>query len=162
MYGQKISTGRKIMAKRSDNIKEFLRPAEKEMVEKAVADAEKNTSAEIKVVILRYCWDDIKRKAMSLFCKYELHKTADRNCVMILLVTANREFLIYGDVGINEKTGQGFWDEERDLMARHFAADKFGEGIAAAVENTGKKLAEFFPYQPDDVNEISNEVGYEE
>ena len=72
----------------------------------AVAAAELRTSAEVKVVVARHCWTDLRDKAKSLFQQHELHKTADRNAVMVLLVLANREFLVYGDRGIHEKVGE--------------------------------------------------------
>ncbi len=148
--------------KRSDNPKHFLSPEERLLIETAVSVAEKKTSAEIKVVIARYCWRDIHEKAIKIFSKYELHKTEQRNCVLILLVLANREFLIFGDKGIHEKAGQELWDDARDKMRELFRQDKFGDGLAVGVETVGQKLIQFFPYEEDDRNEISNEVAYEE
>ena len=75
------------MQKRSGKIEKFLTKDEKAMVEQAIADSEKLTGAEIKVIILRHCWVDIRDKALQLFRKYELDKTQERNCVLILLVT---------------------------------------------------------------------------
>jgi uncharacterized membrane protein len=148
--------------KRSSNPECFLSPEEKQQIEAAVAAAEKKTSAEIKVVLARHCWRDIREKAIQIFTKHELHETAERNCVLILLVLANREFLIFGDKGIHEKAGQKLWDSVRNEMAELFRQDKFGEGLAAGVEAVGKKLIEFFPIKDDDQNEISNEVAYED
>jgi len=148
--------------KRSSNPRDFLTAEEKQSVEAAVAAAEKGTSAEIKLVIVRHCWTGIREKAVKVFRKLGLQNTAQRNCVLLLLVLANREFLIYGDEGIHEKVGQSFWDDVKEEMGRCFAEGRFGEGLAAAVETVGEKLAAFFPYQEDDRDEISNEVAYEE
>lgn len=117
--------------KRPGNPKNFLSPEEKQLIEAAVAATEKQTSAEIKVAICRHCWGDIREKARKIFAKHKLQKTALRNCVLILLVIANREFLIFGDQGIHEKAGQELWDSVRDKMAEFFRQDKFGEGHAA-------------------------------
>jgi uncharacterized membrane protein len=148
--------------KRPGNPKNFLSPEEKQLIESAIAATEKKTSAEIKVAICRHCWGDIKEKAMKIFAKHELHKTELRNCVLILLVIANREFLIFGDQGIHEKAGQELWDSVRNEMVEFFRQDKFGEGLAAGVEAVGEKLIEFFPCAEDDRNEIDNEVVYED
>ena len=72
-------------------------------VAEAIAAAERKTSAEVKVIVLHYCWTDIRNKAQALFAKHKLRETKDRNAVMILLVLANREFLVYGDKGIHER-----------------------------------------------------------
>ena len=147
--------------KRSNKPENFLFPEEKQQIEEAVYAAEKKTSAEIKVAIARYCWGDIERKAIKIFAKHELHKTELHNCVLILLVLANREFVIFGDKGIHEKAGQELWDDVKERMVEFFKEDRFGDGLAAGVEEVGKKLIEFFPYEEGDRNEIDNEVLYE-
>ncbi len=148
--------------KRSGNPEEFLRPDERKAVEDAISRTEKKTSAEIKLVVARYCWGSIKQKAAAVFKKHGLAQTKDRNCVLILLILANREFLIYGDKGIHEKVGQDFWDSTRAAMKDFFAKNLFGEGLAMAINAVGEKLALFFPYSEDDVNEIGNEVSYDD
>jgi uncharacterized membrane protein len=148
--------------KRPHSPKQFLNSAESQQLATAIEHAEKRTSGEIKVVLVRHCWADIRDKAARMFKKLNLDKTERRNCVMIMLVLTNREFLIYGDQGIHEKVGQEFWDDVRDLMCDKFREDKFGEGLCEGVREIGKKLAHFFPYQTVDKNEISDEVAYEE
>jgi uncharacterized membrane protein len=148
--------------KRSGNPKNFLTEDESAPLAEAVQQAEGRTSAEIKVVIVRHCWGDIRDKALATFRKLALDDTRDRNCVMIMLVLANREFLIYGDTGIHEKVGQDFWDEVRDEMAARFREGEFGEGLRSGVLRAGEKLAEHFPRREDDRDEISDEVAYEE
>jgi uncharacterized membrane protein len=147
--------------KRSADPRKFLTPEEARRVTEAVAAAERRTSAEIKVMIVRHCWDDIRRKAAAVFRRSGLELTARRNCAMILLVTTNREFLIHGDRGIHEKVGQGFWDGARDAMAERFRAGDFGAGLVEGVRRIGGKLAEHFPRAADDRNEIPDGVGYE-
>jgi len=148
--------------KRSTNPEDFLTPEEKAQIENAIGAAEKKTNAEIKFVISRHCWGNIRDKAVSVFRKLGLYQTKERNCVLIMLVTTNREFAIYGDTGINSKVTQEYWDTEKDAMVKAFREDRFGDGVAAAVTAVGNKLAEFYPPTADDVNEISNEVAHVE
>jgi len=145
---------------RSRNPRTFLSEAETAAVRGAIRDAEQSTSAEVKVVLARYCWGSIKAKAQRVFRELGLDRTQQRNCVLFLLIVSNREFLIYGDEGVHEKVGQGFWDEVCGRMLEVFRQDRFGEGICAGVRLAGRKLAEYFPYQRDDVDEISNEIVY--
>lgn len=144
--------------RRSVNPKNFFSLEEREMIAASVSEAEKLTSAEIKVVVLGHCWIDIRDKALQLFQKYGLHKTKDRNGVMLLLVIANREFSVFGDQGIHAHVQQRFWNEARDEMARHFAADHFGSGFCSGIRLIGVTLAQYFPIRLDDRNELSNEV----
>jgi uncharacterized membrane protein len=43
-------------------------------------------------------------------------------------------------------------------MKAHFASGNFASGIIAGVRLAGEKLALFFPYDHDDVNEIPNDI----
>ncbi len=147
---------------RSPNPEEFLDPNEKNMIDVAIAAAENGTSAEIKLVLVRHCWGRPEEKAANLFMKNELHKTEERNCVMIMLVLANCEFVIFGDVGINERVGQDLWDDTKDLMVGYFKNNEFGMGISQGIEKIGVKLQKFFPYKSDDKDEVSNEITYED
>ena len=146
---------------RPNKPKKFLSKQELTRVTAKIAGAEQMTSAEIKVVILRQCWTDLRKKTRKIFKKHKLDKTAEHNCVLIVLVTTNREFLIYGDEGIHEKVGQHFWDEVRNAMIEKFKENEFGEGLCVGIHLVGQKLAPLFPYREGDVDEISNEVVFE-
>lgn len=147
---------------RSSNPKKFLTEKETEQVANTIKEAENQTSAEIKLVVARHCWADIKSKAAHIFKKFGLDKTKQRNCVLILLITTNREFLIYGDQGIHEKVGQDFWEDKSDQMRKKFKTGAFGDGICEGIKLIGEKLARYFPCQAGDKNEVSDEVAYED
>jgi uncharacterized membrane protein len=145
---------------RSTNPKKFLSEAESARINSAIKDAESKTSGEIKLVMARHCWGKIETKAAKIFKELGLDKTKERNCVLILFIVTNREFLIHGDQGIHEKVGQGFWDDIRDKMVAVFKQDEFGEGISQGICLIGERLSQYFPYQRDDIDEISNEIVY--
>ncbi len=143
---------------RSTHPSRFLTPDESSRVEQSIADAERCTSAELKLVVVRHCWRDIRDRAASIFHRNGLHQTRKHNAVLILLVTANHEFLIYGDRGINKHVGTDYWWDVRDEMLHHFRNDQIGDGLCAGVSMIAEKLTTFFPARDDDINEISNEV----
>jgi len=147
--------------KRSNNPQKFFSLKETQFFQSTIASAEQKTSAEIKLVVVRHCWDDIRRKAIHLFKKYKLYETKERNAVLIMLVTTSREFVIYGDEGIHQKVGYDFWLDVIKTMKEKFKEDKFGEGISLGISSVGEKLSEHFPRQKNDQNEISDEIGYE-
>ena len=147
--------------KRSKNPDKFLSLEESTAVDDTIKHAEKRTSAEIKLFISRHCWMDIKEKASKIFKKLGLYKTKQRNCVLVLLVLTNQEFLIYGDQGIHEKVGQNFWNDVKDVMSNSFKKDLFGEGLCKGIKLIGEKLSQYFPPQPCDINEISDKIEYE-
>ncbi|MCP4256329.1 MAG: TPM domain-containing protein [Planctomycetes bacterium] len=145
---------------RSTNPRKFLSEAESARINSAIKEAESKTSGEIKVVMARHCWSKMEAKAAKIFRELGLDKTKERNCVLILFIVTNREFLIHGDQGIHDRVGQGFWDDIRDKMTAAFKQDEFGVGISQGVCLIGERLSEYFPYQRDDTDEISNEIVY--
>ena len=74
------------------------------------------------------------------------------------MLPASREVVIYGDCGIDERVGQGFWNDVRDAMVACFREGRLAAGLCEGVRRAGDKLAEHFPSDDEGVNEISNEV----
>ena len=145
---------------RTTNPKKFLSEVESARINSAIKEAESKTSGEIKVVLARHCWGKMETKASKIFRELGLDKTKERNCVLILFIVTNREFLIHGDQDIHERVGQGFWNDIRDTMTAAFKQDEFGEGVSRGVCLIGERLSQYFPYQRDDTDEISDEIVY--
>lgn len=127
----------------------------------AIAQAERATTAELKVILTRYCWGPLLYKGEALFRKHKLHETRDRNAVMILVVLANRELLLFGDQGIDEKVDGGFWLETRDAMLGPLRDGRLADGLVAGIERVGGQLAEHFPAGANNPDELGNEVVYD-
>lgn len=142
------------------NAKNFFSAAEKQIIREAIEKAELDTSGEIRVHIDTHCKVDVLDRAAYIFKKIKMHETAARNGVLIYMAVKDRKFAIIGDVGINSMVAENFWDEMLHLMAAHFKRSEYVEGIRAAITHSGKKLKKFFPYQKDDVNELSDEISY--
>jgi uncharacterized membrane protein len=128
----------------------------------AIQQAELNTSGEIRVHIDRRCPEDVLDRAAYWFEKLEMHKTAARNGVLLYLAADDHKFAILGDAGINHTVPEGFWDNIRNLMQEYFREGRFAEGLVKGIVASGEQLKAHFPYQSDDVNEISNEISFGE
>ena len=87
-----------------------------------------------------------------------MHRTRDRNGVLVYVAVADRQVAVLGDSGINEQVPDGFWTDVVGLLKLHFAAGRHAEGLVEAVHLIGEKLSSFFPLREDDTNELSNEV----
>ena len=133
--------------------------SDKERIETAIAQAELKTSGEIRVHIDEECNEDVLDHAAYVFQELEMHKTAQRNGVLFY-VSLDHKFAILGDAGINAKVPEHFWEEARDVVLTNFKAGKFAEGLEKGIALAGEKLAAHFPYQTNDVNELSNEVTF--
>ncbi len=142
-------------------MKNFFSSEESSQIVAAIAQAEKNTSGEIRVHLANKVKGEVLEAAIQTFGKLGMHKTELRNGILIFLVPEQTVFAIYGDQGINEKVPTNFWEEERDLLLRYFKEGKYADGVCEVIHQVGDKLQTFFPIQPDDKNELSNEISFD-
>lgn len=134
--------------------------AERRVVADAISQAERTTSGEIRVHIEDHIEEDVVDHAAYIFQELGMHRTRERNGILIYVCVADRLVAVVGDKGINEKVPEGFWDGTVEVLRTHFAAGKQAEGLCEAVRMVGERLSTFFPPQVDDRNELSNEVTY--
>lgn len=138
----------------------MLSATQQQAVAEAIAKAEKNTSGEIRVHLEKKCTQDPVARAIAVFEKLGMQRTEARNGVLIYVATESAKLAIIGDQGINEQVPPNFWDSTRDLMLTHFQKAEITEGLIAAIHEAGLQLAQFFPYQDNDQNELSNEISF--
>ena len=139
----------------------ILNREEDRRVVEAIRQAELNTSGEIKVHIENSCKGDVEQRSLAVFNKLKLNKTKLRNGVLIYLAVRDHKFAILGDKGINDVAEDGFWNDVKDLMLGHFKEGHFAEGLEQGIQRCGEKLKAYFPYQSDDINEIPDDISYE-
>jgi len=138
----------------------FFSKEEKEKILQAIKEAENNTSGEIRVHIENRCPGDPLDRAAFIFEKLGMHKTKERNGVLFYLAIGDRKFAVIGDVGINSVVPPDFWDFIKQIMENYFKNFEFTEGLIKGINETGNKLKEHFPHQPDDVNELPDEISF--
>ena len=94
-----------------------LPEAEQEMIINAIRASEKKTSGEIRVYFESRCrYVDPMDRAMQIFYKLEMDKTANHNAVLVYVAMLDRQMAIYADKGIYEKTGEILWNDAVNLM----------------------------------------------
>ena len=139
----------------------ILNREEDRRVVEAIKQAELNTSGEIKVHIENLCRGDVEKRSLVVFNKLKLNQTQLRNGVLIYLAVRDHKFAILGDEGINKVVEATFWNDIRDMMASEFKQERFAEGLEQGILRCGEKLKTYFPYQTNDVNEIPDDISYE-
>lgn len=140
----------------------FLDKDSQRQVVEAIGVAEKNTSGEVRVHVEPTCkCGNPYERAVEVFGALEMYKTEARNGVLIYVAYKSRKFAIIGDEGIDEKVGADFWVKEKDILAGFLKEGRQAEGLCEVIKMIGERLSEFFPYQKDDVNELSDEISYE-
>lgn len=140
----------------------MLTEKDKDLIQAAIAQAELETSGEIRIHIDKQCDGAPVKRAIEVFEELRMHETQLRNGVLIFIAFSNQKLAIIGDKGINELVPSNFWDSTRDVMIELFKQGKFTEGICAAVKKAGEQLATYFPLEEGDVNELSNKISTNE
>ena len=141
---------------------QFFNEEQKKLITDAIKEAELNTSGEIRVHIESSCKEDVLDRAAYMFEKLAIHKTELRNGVLFYLSVNDRKFAILGDAGINAVTPDNFWEEIKETILNHFKKNEFDLGLSTGIKMAGQALKEHFPYQKDDVNELSDEISFDD
>lgn len=135
---------------------------EQERVVHAINVAENLTSGEIRVVVENVVGQDTTAfdKAKSYFEKLNMHKTVQRNGVLIYLAIADHQFAIIGDAGINKVVPDNFWEITKDKMLFHFRQGNYVRELVEGIQEAGEQLRQYFPRQDDDINELPNDIHF--
>lgn len=144
------------------SVRKYFSEGDKIQIKNAIRAAELNTSGEVRVHIEKHCKGDVLDRAAYIFEKLEMHKTELRNGVLFYLAVEDRKFAILGDAGINQKVPENFWEDIKKNMLNHFKEGNYTQGLSEGIMEAGKQLKAHFPYQQDDVNELSNEISFGE
>ena len=138
---------------------DFFAPHEKQTITAAIKQAEKRTSGEVRVFIESKCnYVNAIDRAKELFEKLDMYKTENRNAVLVYVALKHRQLAVFADDGIYEKTGNSFWLQQVQTMLRHFNTEDYADGIAQVVSHIGEALHQHFPYQKNDINELSDDI----
>lgn len=138
----------------------FFTKEEQQKIVTAIKEAELNTSGEIRVHIENNCKEEALERAAEVFYDLKMNRTAARNGILFYLAVKDHKFAIIGDEGINKNVEHDFWNDIKDEMIYNFKENKFAEGLIAGILKCGDKLKKYFPYQNDDVNELSDEISF--
>ncbi|MFZ4796858.1 MAG: TPM domain-containing protein [Bacteroidia bacterium] len=138
----------------------FFSKEQQDKIVNAIKEAELNTSGEIRVHLEPNCSTDAIERAKQVFEELKMHETEQKNGVLFYLAYSDKKFAILGDKGIHQIVTDAFWNEEKELMKTYFAQKQFTEGLCIAIAKAGQKLKEYFPYQTNDTNELSNEISF--
>jgi uncharacterized membrane protein len=139
-------------------VEEFLSKQDEEEVVEAIRTAEKETSGEIRVHLEKSSNGDIWERAMEVFHLLKMDNTKASNGVLIYVAVEDRNFIIYGDRGINEVVPNDFWESTKDAIVDQFKKGNFKQGLIDGILKAGQQLQEHFPWTEGDKNELSDKI----
>ncbi len=143
------------------SVENFLTPLQQQDVICAIKLAELQTSGEIRLHIENNCPDeDVLDRAAHIFAELDMHETKLRNGVLFYVAVEEHLFAILGDMGINCCVDECFWEDAKELVLGFFQRGEYTKGLVEGIAMAGEKLKEHFPYQKDDVNELSDDISF--
>jgi uncharacterized membrane protein len=161
------------MKKEKLTVHNFLSADETAKINEAVAEAEKQTTGEIKLLVVsKSTWMSLsnlklriaaaRKRAKREFIGLGLDHTIKGTGILIMISLKERVVVVESGRALEGKLPQDTWERVRDLVINGISSGQRKEGICAAVSEAGKILAEHFPTTPDDTDEISNEIVFKE
>ncbi len=132
--------------------------SDRQNILKAIQEAEKSTSGEIRLFIEEDCGPNVLDRAAFIFHEIGMDQTKERNGVLFYLATDSRQFAILGDKGINSKVEKDFWHDIKHEMQNYFTEGNFEKGLTRGIHMSGEALKRHFPYSKNDKNELSDDI----
>ena len=139
----------------------LISPEEQNRLLDKIASIEKRSSGEVRIHVSGRRAADPLASARRVFTSLGMKATRRRNGVLVFLSLPSRRFAIVGDEGIDRVTPAEYWDVLRDTLAARFASGQFCEGLLEILDRVEAVLAEHFPYEKGDVDELPNELSYQ-
>jgi len=140
--------------------KSLLNEEDSRLVVKAIRQAEKSTSGEVRVFVESRCaWMNAMDRAAEIFFSLKMDKTEARNGTLVYIALKDRQLAVFGDEGIHKKVGSEYWNKIVADMLRDFKDEHYGKGIAECVIQIGNALQTYFPFDKEtDKNELPDEI----
>ncbi len=142
-------------------VEDLLTAEEEAEIVEAIRLAESKTSGEIRVHIERSSKLAHYDRALEIFHLLKMDNTKLQNGVLFYLAVNDKQFVIIGDNGIDTAVPDNFWESTRDVVLTHFKNDDFKLGLVAGISIAGQQLQQYFPWEHDDTDELSNEISRE-
>lgn len=100
----------------------------------------------------------VHARALTCFRVGAEARTTGRTGVLIYVSLAEHRAEIIADEAIAAKVSPEVWGDAMHALIGHVKQGRLGDGMAAAVEQVGKVLAEHAPRQANDINELPDRL----
>jgi len=144
-------------------VKQVLSKQDLNEIADAIAKAEKLTSGEIRVAVRQRRQRKERSQSVEELARREFHqlgmtKTKHRNGVLLFVLLEHRELFVLADEQIHGRVEAHAWQHIADRTASKFSKKEFRDGLIDAVKEVGGILAQHFPHEKDDRDELPNAV----
>ncbi len=96
----------------------------------------------------------VHARAQQLFLEQGVTETRQRSGVLLFFSEAERRMELLADRGIHERVGAEVWQSLVSSVTTAIHDGHAADGVCAAIDSIGKSLAQHFPPEADDINEL--------
>ena len=168
-----VGTEEEGMSKEKLTIQNFLAPEEAFRINEKIAEAEKTTAGEIKLLVVqKSTWMSLsslklriaaaRKRAKREFFALGLDHVQKGTGILIMISLKERVVVVESGKALEGKLPQDTWERLRDMIIDGISSGKRMEGLCLAIAEAGRILTERFPSGPDDTSEISNEIVFKD
>ena len=100
----------------------------------------------------------VHTRSLGAFTGHGLHYTKAHTGILILASLLERRVVVLADRGIHEKVADGTWEEVVKILTAGLKSGEACDAFCKAIERCGAILAEHFPRQTEDQDELPNRL----
>jgi putative membrane protein len=100
----------------------------------------------------------VNQRAVRHFLESGVYSTKDRTGILIFISYLERRVELLADKGISEKVPREKWDAVVGHIIDGIKSNQLVKHLSESIRECGNLLAEQFPIQPDDVNELKDDI----
>lgn len=102
--------------------------------------------------------EEVERRALEQFQQRRVRGTAGGTGVLIYVSLYERLVRVVGDDAIAARIAQPDWDGISQAVVDGMKNGRPADGLIEAIRRAGERLAQHFPIQPGDQDELSNDL----
>ena len=102
--------------------------------------------------------EEVESRARETFQRLKIRGTKNANGLLIYVSLYEHMVHVVGDDSINAKLSQDDWNELCNIIIKGFKDSKPEEGMCNGIFQCGELLSEHFPINPDDENELFDQL----
>lgn len=147
-----------------DKLTPYLSSSDLEAIASCVHEAESRTAGEIRVHINEKLLplQTPRKQAMRVFHQLAMDQTKDRTGVLLYVTIQERRFEIVADRGVDSLVKQATWENIARSIRERIQEKGLAAGICSGVDQIGEILASHLPRKEDDVDELANQVSFDD
>jgi len=144
-------------------MKRILSKEELHQISAKIADIEKRTAAEIRIVVRhRKHWSErkltLRQIAEREFGSLGMNRTKLGTGILVFILVSERKFELLADRGIVAVLPEEFWTIMAQKLSEHFSKSNFYHGLEISLAEVGEVLEEKLPPVGGTQEELPNDV----